>query len=334
MISYSHTYISTCITILLISFLGIHLISKKMPWIIGTCSYNEKSTIFHEKMLRGLGVIYPVSIIPIFFFNQNIMQVIDYLMLLTLTIVGFVDDKFGLNYKIKIILFIIISFLYNTIIFSDFNNIQVLNLLLNSGLFFFLIIFFNQIDGINGLAMITFLILFVCISILTNSILLYLPLIFFSFPYLYYNIQGKIGIQGDTGSYFLAGIIFVIAKDFYQNEFSILILMFFLCPILLDLIVTTIVKLYYKQNIFVGHNDNIYQKLAAYSGSHMSSTGIFCAFQIFFSIIILFLLNNFSEKIFLIIMYLLVIVIFIFLLYISFKVQKSKILKSHSATKI
>ena len=57
--------------------------------------YNEKSTIFHEKMLRGLGVIYLVAIIPILFFNQNIIGVIDYLMLLTLTIVGFVDDKFG-----------------------------------------------------------------------------------------------------------------------------------------------------------------------------------------------------------------------------------------------
>jgi len=172
--------------------------------------------------------------------------------------------------------------------------------------------------------MITFLILFICISILINSILLYLPLIFFSFPYLYYNLQGKIGIQGDTGSYFLAGIVFVIAKDFPQNEYSISILMFFLCPILIDLIVTTIVKLYYKQNIFIGHKDNIYQKLAAYSGSHVMSTGIFCTFQMFFSIFTIFLLNNFSEKNFLIIMLLLVIIIFIFLLYISFKIQKSK----------
>ena len=333
MISY-YIYISACIAILLISFLGIHLISKKIPWIIGTSSYNEKSTIFHEKMLRGLGIIYPVSIIPIFVFNQNVIEIIDYLMLLTLTSVGFIDDKFGLNYKIKIILFIIISFLYNAMIFSEFDNIQVFNLLLNSGLFFFLIIFFNQIDGINGLAIMTFIILFICISFLANSILLYLPLIFFSFPYLYYNLQGKIGIQGDTGSYFLAGIIFVIAKDFYQNEFSILILMFFLCPILIDLVVTTIVKLYYKQNIFVGHKDNIYQRLVIYSGSHVMSTGIFCTFQTLFCILTIYLQYNFSEKNFLIIMYLLIIIMFIFLLYISLKAQKSKIMKSHSATKI
>ena len=76
MISFSQIYISTCMTILLISFLGIHLISKKMPWIIGTCSYNEKSTIFHEKMLRGLGVIYPVAIIPIFFLIKILLKLL------------------------------------------------------------------------------------------------------------------------------------------------------------------------------------------------------------------------------------------------------------------
>ena len=74
--------------------------------------------------------------------------------------------------------------------------------------------------------------------------------------------------------------------------------MFFLCPLLIDLIVTTIVKLYYKQNIFVGHKDNIYQKLAAYSGSHMISTGTFCAFQVIFSIFTIYLLIILVKKTF------------------------------------
>ena len=75
MISFSQINISTCMTILLISFLGIHLISKDAMdyWHM---LYNEKSTIFHEKMLRGLGVIYPVAIIPIFFLIKILLKLL------------------------------------------------------------------------------------------------------------------------------------------------------------------------------------------------------------------------------------------------------------------
>ena len=50
-----------------ITFFGIKLIHKQLSWIVGECSFNEKSSVFHKKMLRGLGIIYPVSILPIFF---------------------------------------------------------------------------------------------------------------------------------------------------------------------------------------------------------------------------------------------------------------------------
>ena len=58
------------------------------------------------------------------FFNQNIIGVIDYCAPY-FDNCWICDDKFSLNYKMKIILFIIISFLYNTIIFSEFDNIGV-----------------------------------------------------------------------------------------------------------------------------------------------------------------------------------------------------------------
>ena len=332
MIDKNLLYIFICIAILTLSFLGIQLLYKKTPWIIGECSFNEKSSIFHERMLRGLGIIYPISITPIFFLNYNIIQFIDYLMLISLTIVGFIDDKYGLNYKIKIIFFIFISFTYNFLISSDIENIYIFKIFLNSGLLIFLIIFFNQIDGINGLAIITFLITFLFINVLNNSILLFLPLIFFSLPYLYYNLKGKIGIQGDTGSYFLAGIVFISFQNYYHNVYNILILIFFICPLFLDLVSTTIVKMCFKQNIFAGHKDNIYQKIVSHTKNHLISTSFFSIIQIMFGLITILLFKSFNLKTFIITMMLIVSISFIFVLYTSFLIQKNKIFRNNNET--
>ena len=84
-------------------------------WLIGECEFNEKSSTFHKKMLKGLGIIYPVSIIPFFYFYQNVLNIFDYIMLFLLSIVGLIDDKYNLSYKIKIILFLLISFFFNYI---------------------------------------------------------------------------------------------------------------------------------------------------------------------------------------------------------------------------
>ena len=325
-------YIFICIAISILSFLGIQFLYKITPWMIGECSFNEKSSIFHDRMLRGLGIIYPISITTIFFLNYNIIQFIDYLMLISLTIVGFVDDKYGLNYKIKIIFFIFISFTYNFFISFDIENIYIFKIFLNSGLLIFLIIFFNQIDGINGLAIITFLITFLFINVLNNSILLYMPLIFFSLPYLYYNLQGKIGIQGDTGSYFLAGIVYISFQNNHDNDLNILILIFFIFPLLLDLVSTTIVKIYFKQNIFAGHKDNIYQKIVTHTKNHLISTSFFSIIQIMFGLITIFLFRNFNFKTFTIIMMLIILISFILALYTSFLIQKNKIFRNNNET--
>ena len=98
-----------------ITFFGIKLIYKQMPWIISECSYNEKSSVFHQKMLRGLGVIYPISILPILFFENQLINFYDYFLLTILVLLGFIDDKYNLNYKIK-----------NSCFYFNFFNLQLL----------------------------------------------------------------------------------------------------------------------------------------------------------------------------------------------------------------
>ena len=69
-------------------------IYKQMPWIISEYSYNEKSSVFHQKMLRGLGVIYPISILPILFFENQLINFYDYFLLTILVLLNFnVNDS-------------------------------------------------------------------------------------------------------------------------------------------------------------------------------------------------------------------------------------------------
>ena len=113
-------------------------------------------------------------------------------------------------------------------------------------------------------------------------------------PYLFFNMRGQIGFQGDSGSYFLAGIIFLILiKNFNHSDY--LILIFLLCPILLDLVATTLVKIYLSKNIFKGHRDNIYQRLASFKNNHLLSTLIFISFQVVQSSIVIYLFLNKSK---------------------------------------
>ena len=69
-----NTIIFLSIIISSITYFGIIFIYKKIPWIIGECIYNKKSSVFHGKILRGFGIIYPVSIIPILFLVIKLLR--------------------------------------------------------------------------------------------------------------------------------------------------------------------------------------------------------------------------------------------------------------------
>ena len=160
-------------------------------------------------MLRGLGIIYPISILPIIFFENQLINFYDYFLLFSLVLLGFIDDKYNINYKIKLVFFILISLIYNYHLTLNDNDFITLNLIIKILFFVFLIIFFNQIDGINGLAILTFIISFIFTMLLKDKFIIYLPIIFIFIPYLYFNLKGEIGIQGDSGSYFLASTFFL-----------------------------------------------------------------------------------------------------------------------------
>ena len=73
-----------------------------------------------------------------------------------LTFFGFIDDKYDLSSKLKLFVIIFISLFYNILAIgidkSFLNLIEFLHFFNKFIFLIFLILFFNQIDGINGLA--------------------------------------------------------------------------------------------------------------------------------------------------------------------------------------
>ena len=76
-----------------------------------------------------------------------------------LTFIGFLDDKLNLSQKLKFIInLLFLGFIYFRLMFLEHNLIEYLSITIKLLIFVFIILFFNQIDGINGLAASTFLI--------------------------------------------------------------------------------------------------------------------------------------------------------------------------------
>lgn len=254
-------------------FFIIFIFSKYRPDFFGTCVSNEKTSLHHDILLRGLGVFFPFLILPIFFIYKDIFTILDLFLIFIMTFIGFWDDRRGLSQIFKLSLLICVSIIINCLgAIEESNSLNNLfDILLNTFYLVFLILFFNQIDGINGLAAMTF----ICSLILTCFLIqnfLFLVTLGPIFCYLLINLRGKTGIQGEAGSFFMGGIIFIMTKNnalFFDKILTIL----FLGPVLFDVIATTLIRLYYKQNIFLGHRNNFYQKLV----SNIEKPSIVCS---------------------------------------------------------
>lgn len=264
----------------LFMFFGIKFVEIKMQSIFGTCFANEKTSLYHKPMIRGLGLLYILALIPMFIFNEILLQS-DIILIVISTIVGFYDDKYGIS-QIKKIFLLLVVIICLKFFYIDIDNFQISNFLIDIILFLFLTLFFNQIDGINGLAGSTFSITCLGILILFNDMIMLqiiVPIICVTFIYLNINLRGKIGIQGESGSFFMGSVIFVLFQKF-QNNFDWIYIFMFLVPVLSDVICTTIVRLFFVKNLFISHRKHLYQRLVEKNKNHVSTTVLFALIQI------------------------------------------------------
>ncbi|OUU26493.1 MAG: hypothetical protein CBB97_07910 [Candidatus Endolissoclinum sp. TMED37] len=314
---------------LIFSSLSIYALYKFFPNFLGSNLQNEKTSIKQQAFLRGYGIIFPLSVLPSFLIFSDFFLFLDFFYIIILTFIGFLDDKLNLSQKLKFKIILICSgiYLFKITDFLEYDLIEYLSIIIKLFIFVFIILFFNQIDGINGLAASTFLISITFFGLYFSVLIFVIPVIITVSIYLIYNLNDKVGIQGDSGSFFLGSYFLVISSKIFNNE-EFYFIFLFLSPILFDIVATTLVRFLNNENIFVGHKNNFYQKFAAFKISHIKSTLLFVCLQILVSIITISLMRNTDQNYFFIVLVIFLLIKFLIFLILSYLIQNKKILET------
>ena len=74
---------------------------------------NNKTSIFHKPLYRGVGILY---LLPFIFFYINDLEYfnkIESLLIIFTTLIGYLDDRFDLSQKLKLFLLVLIFLLFS-----------------------------------------------------------------------------------------------------------------------------------------------------------------------------------------------------------------------------
>ena len=196
-------------------FISLNFLKCYFPLSISS----KRSALPHDPTIRGIGILFPICLIISNYLLPGYMELplSNYLLIFICTLIGFYDDYKNISYKKKlislIVLFItVISVYKNTLLFADFNYFFSVSISLI--FFVFFILFFNQVDGINGLSSGTFCVFFASLIFLKyNEILLlesFISILSIAFSYYILNILKFNFFQGDSGAYFLGASSYLI----------------------------------------------------------------------------------------------------------------------------
>jgi UDP-N-acetylmuramyl pentapeptide phosphotransferase/UDP-N-acetylglucosamine-1-phosphate transferase len=314
-----------------ILFLIVYFFIKSAPNYLGSffgkCVSNDKTSKFHLPMIRGIGIIFAIVLILSSILWGSVFSIFEIIIISLSTLIGFWDDKYGLRQKKKLFLFTFIGCMWSFyhLDFVTFDIYFFLNFILHVFIFVFLILFFNQIDGINGLATGTFLTCLLFIYLTGTNLLLFLPIILSVLANLVINMNGKVGIQGDAGSFFMGSFISILYTK--STEWNQLGLVFFILgPIVFDVCGTTLIKVFYKINLTVGHRDNLYQKLVSQYQNHSLITSIFVFSQFQFCFWLSILLEKNSLVFIYYILFFICSLLMLFFCFVAYLIHNKKIL--------
>ncbi len=237
----------------------------------------------------GSGVLILLSCILsyscLFFFDSlaetaysNFLKII--LISTPLCIIGFCDDFKNINQKLRFI----IQLLTGVLLLMNSNLLNIYSF--NSSFIGYLVLFFilfvitglinsiNFMDGIDGLILGTFTIIFLALTIKFNFNLIFIASILIVF--LKWNWYPSKVFIGDAGSTFLGAIYagVILSTNNYLDSLSILMMSL---PLILDSFFCILWRLLNGFNIFEAHNMHLYQRLVKSGFTHEQVSGIYIA---------------------------------------------------------
>lgn len=198
------------------------------------------------------------------------------LLCLPLAALGFLDDLFDINRRLRYLVQVLTAILiiFNSHFFK--NYLLEIDLILAILIFVLMIIFvtsiinfINFMDGIDGLVCSSLIIILIPASILISPYLILLVSALLGF--LLWNWYPSKVFMGDIGSTFLGAILAgtLIQVNSLENFFRIIIIA---SPLLLDASICLIRRFFANENIFNSHCLHLYQRLYKSGWSHSKVT--------------------------------------------------------------
>ena len=243
---------------------------------------------------KGGGVVFAlIGIIGTLFFKSKLI-----LICLPIALVGFIDDKYNLQRRIRFLIQFITSILIlkeSSLIFVVLNYFQgnyilitLLSVITILGIIAF-INFTNFLDGLDGLLCGCMIIAFsVEIFMISHSLI---PLLCSLIAFIPWNWSPAKLFMGDSGSTFLGAVFIAYALNAYTLEdfFGLILIV---TPLWADAFYCVIKRLINKQNIFAPHKLHLFQRLNQSGLSHSKVSFIYIASTAFISINLI-LFNSF-----------------------------------------
>ena len=187
--------------------------------------------------IGGISIFTSVFLLSVFYYVKGV-ELYDYSLLIPLAIllfVGFYDDLYEVDFKLKFIFQIIAAkiIIDSGLIIDNMHGIigvYELNRIVAQVLTIFIIVAIinsiNFIDGIDGLAILIVAKFIILVELFANSDLgvtyLSLMVLFSTLPLLYFNFKKKEKIfLGDAGSHFLGGVVSILVLYVLSQDYLI-----------------------------------------------------------------------------------------------------------------
>lgn len=244
----------------------------------------NKRKIHSKKILLSGGLFFFINLvlfilinllgnIELIIFSKNYTENFFLFSTITFFLLGFVDDKANLNPNLKLLIIILILsfFLYlNKYFIIEFLSFSFMDDAIYLGKYSYLFTIlclslfinaFNMYDGINLQSGSYSLLFFIFFILNSHNIFFSIVFVFSHILFMIKNFKSK-SFLGDNGCYILSFIIGIFIIDLYKNEKiycdQIFLLMMFPG---IDMLRLFVVRLFKKQNPFVGDKNHIHHIL-------------------------------------------------------------------------
>lgn len=285
----------------------LHILFYKVSFLGNLDKPNERS--MHKiPTKKSAGIIFiPLFIILSasyeYLLNEKLIQAPFYILLLSLSILGFIDDKKNLSFKAKLIIEFILFGIY---FYLNPLNISFIPSYFSTPIYILLSIYFvnivNFMDGIDSYLVIFSNLVLSIFFFWKTEYLFNLDLAYFFlisiFGFALFNISKARLFMGDAGSLPLGFFLFYSNFLFFKQQITIQNYPFLFIPFLtlsiyiVDSVFTIFIRFKNKENIFQAHKEHLYQKLSTKLNSTTKVVILFGTFQFLVIFVSKFFINQ------------------------------------------